>query len=366
VDRFDSIQVLRALAAALVVFTHALMNYDVKISDFEIPYDLGSDFGVKLFFAISGFIIFKSSLRLEPGAISAGHFMARRVLRIVPIYWVATLIYALKLQFVTGEGVELNALIMSLFFVPYVNPTGLVQPLLGVGWSLNYEMFFYFFFSFALFLHFKFRALFILLILGGFLLLFYDSNFNNAVFEQPYFSSYNLLATHYLLFFLVGLILAHLKETGFFRRIILPDTQTIPIIVLLVGLALIAINYAGQNQLWVELLLCTLLIAISSFSPASQAAHDKPSIVRKWIVMAGDGSYSTYLFHGFILGVTARLVAFADFDINPYIFALLMTVFCTVVGVIIYKLIEFPMTNSLNKHYKKKVSKRFIQTQQRS
>lgn len=364
-ERFDSIQVLRAFAAAFVVFTHALMNYDVKISSFNIPFDLGSDFGVKLFFAISGFIIFKSTLRLEPNVKSASHFMARRILRIVPIYWIATLIYAAKLQFITGEGVEFNALLMSLLFIPYVNPTGLVQPVLGVGWSLNYEMFFYFFFSLAILIRFKFRSLFIITVLSLFLLVFYAENNQVLHSVKPYFSSYSLLATHYLIFFIVGLLMAHMHETVFLRRLNRPDTQTIPVIILLLGVSLVAINNSGESKVIVELMLCILLIGISSISPVSENAKKQPSKWRKWIVLSGDGSYSTYLFHGFVLGVTSRIVSKIELVINPYLFALIMTIICTVVGIIIYKLIEYPMTNNLNKHYKQLSSKRFIPENQR-
>jgi exopolysaccharide production protein ExoZ len=40
----------------------------------------------------------------------------------------------------------------TLFFIPYKDINGNIHPLLGVGWTLNIEMYFYAIFSFALFL----------------------------------------------------------------------------------------------------------------------------------------------------------------------------------------------------------------------
>src|SRR5258708_35165385 len=38
----------------------------------------------------------------------------------------------------------------SFLFIPYPRPSGVVDPLYGVGWTLNYEMFFYAVFAIAL------------------------------------------------------------------------------------------------------------------------------------------------------------------------------------------------------------------------
>jgi len=49
----------------------------------------------------------------------------------------------------TADPVQL---LKSLFFIPFRKSDGLVQPVLFVGWSLNFEMFFYLLFSFGLLL----------------------------------------------------------------------------------------------------------------------------------------------------------------------------------------------------------------------
>ena len=73
-----NIQVLRAVASLLVVHAHAAAG-GLGLSW------VGGANGVDLFFVISGFII------AYVASIDSDQFMARRLVRIVPIYWVSTL-----------------------------------------------------------------------------------------------------------------------------------------------------------------------------------------------------------------------------------------------------------------------------------
>ena len=80
----------------------------------------------------------------------------RRIIRLVPLYWlftaamlVATLVFARQIAHAT---LSLPHIAASFLFVPWLDSTALPHPLLGLGWTLNYEMFFYLLFSFALLL----------------------------------------------------------------------------------------------------------------------------------------------------------------------------------------------------------------------
>jgi exopolysaccharide production protein ExoZ len=81
-------------------------------------------------------------------------FSHRRVIRIVPMYWLATTV-KLVVMVLAGEFVlhaRLSPLdtVMSYLFLPTRNSDGNVFPLLGVGWTLNFEMLFYLLFALAL------------------------------------------------------------------------------------------------------------------------------------------------------------------------------------------------------------------------
>jgi exopolysaccharide production protein ExoZ len=131
----DSVQALRALAALAVVIYH-------------VDYIGKGAFGVDVFFVISGFIICYVTARDPAG------FFAKRLIRIVPLYWVGTLtVFALALAAPRLLGATSSSpvdLLRSLFFIPYEKEPGRVVPVLFLGWTLNYEMFFYLVYAAAL------------------------------------------------------------------------------------------------------------------------------------------------------------------------------------------------------------------------
>ena len=137
-----SVQYLRAIAACAVLFSH--------IQDLIPAYAGYFDFsngrcGVDIFFVISGFIMV-SAARADNGR----DFLARRIIRIVPLYWLLTLALAavgtLLPQLLNHISVLPVSVLQSLFFIPHMMGTE-VGPLLQPGWTLNYEMAFYFVFA---------------------------------------------------------------------------------------------------------------------------------------------------------------------------------------------------------------------------
>ena len=83
------------------------------------------------------------------GRFAPGAFAFRRIMRIVPLYWVCTLlVFAVALVapalFKTTTA-DVKHLVLSLFFIPAPDPQAASdwRPLFKLGWTLNYEMFFY-------------------------------------------------------------------------------------------------------------------------------------------------------------------------------------------------------------------------------
>jgi exopolysaccharide production protein ExoZ len=143
-----SIQALRGIAAISVALVHfnavalMLVGSDAPL----ILYPLAS--GVDLFFVISGFVMVYSSEPLFAAPGGSTTFFIRRLARIVPLYWSTTAI-AIPLM---SLPVTWGTLVQSYFFIPYLQPNGNMVPLHGVGWTLNFEMFFYLTFAVAIFL----------------------------------------------------------------------------------------------------------------------------------------------------------------------------------------------------------------------
>ena len=110
--------------------------------------------GVDVFFVISGFMMVYST-DLKPQ--TARYFLANRIIRVVPLYWAITIamwaaIIMLPALFSPDRVHSLNELLLSLFFLPFERFDGTIQPILIVGWTLNYEMFFYALFALGIWL----------------------------------------------------------------------------------------------------------------------------------------------------------------------------------------------------------------------
>jgi exopolysaccharide production protein ExoZ len=149
-----SVQILRAIAALLVLFSHAEpslaeFGYGGLIPDFN----LGAC-GVDLFFVISGFIMVYTSERLFAQRNAPYRFFSRRLIRIVPLYWALTTLVVLGWHgFKLPSHLTLTNVITSYLFVPTPRPGGRAFPVLVVGWTLNYEMFFYALFAVTIVFH---------------------------------------------------------------------------------------------------------------------------------------------------------------------------------------------------------------------
>lgn len=144
-----NIQVLRAIAALLVVFVHC----EVAVAPLGISDSVRKSFGggVDLFFIISGFIMVHTTLSRST---SPREFLVNRLARVVPLYWLLTaaafLVAVSKPTLTNGDNGTADALAKSLLFVPISDGDQVVPPVLFVGWSLNYEMLFYLIFAVGL------------------------------------------------------------------------------------------------------------------------------------------------------------------------------------------------------------------------
>ena len=139
------IQILRLLAAVAVVAFHA---WGVAPEGFKVPEGAISFVlsyggrGVDLFFVISGFIIFYAT---HCSKLTPAEFLRRRVERIVPLYFfvifaVTILAMTLPATFGTPGWYTPRHILKSLAFIAFTDGE---MPVVYVGWSLEYEMYFY-------------------------------------------------------------------------------------------------------------------------------------------------------------------------------------------------------------------------------
>ena len=147
----NNLQVLRAFAAINVVYFHIIVTsatYDVPTQRLSFLEGWGEN-GVDLFFVISGFVMLHTQMQKKR---NTWDFMVSRLIRIVPAYWfITTLVLVLFILFPhifrattpTPLWITTSYLFMSRFI------TGM-NPLVYVGWTLEWEMLFYIVFGVSL------------------------------------------------------------------------------------------------------------------------------------------------------------------------------------------------------------------------
>ncbi|HEX2903523.1 MAG TPA: acyltransferase [Jatrophihabitans sp.] len=98
----DGLDGMRALAAYGVLATHAGFNSGRSLDDSPFaPFLARLDFGVTVFFLLSGFLLYRPFALAAFGehpAPAIGRFYLRRALRILPPYWLAVLVTLLLLS----------------------------------------------------------------------------------------------------------------------------------------------------------------------------------------------------------------------------------------------------------------------------
>lgn len=147
-SKLNSIQVLRGIAALYVTIYHLkdVMPEGAPFrKEFEFVFGSGPA-GVSLFFVISGFIMVFITRNTVLSGRNILRFVTKRLIRIWPAYAVITLLYCLLHSRLTPNPEWPSELLRSLLFMPLSStpPPFYGYAVLNVGWSLNYEIYFYF------------------------------------------------------------------------------------------------------------------------------------------------------------------------------------------------------------------------------
>lgn len=138
---FNNIQMLRAVAAAMVLFYHAAAQYEALhgASRWFIKFAGIGFSGVDIFFVISGFVAAHTTLDKPRTLSNAWAFARRRLLRIYLGYWpFFGLTLALTYIYFPAALAKLD--LVSSFFLTSAD---LPRLLMYVTWSLTYELLFY-------------------------------------------------------------------------------------------------------------------------------------------------------------------------------------------------------------------------------
>ncbi len=354
-NTLSSLQVLRGFAASLVVFHHAARAFTANwpadaappsfwIFSSERIVGVGA-IGVDIFFLISGFIMVFVSPAYVNRKKPARDFIIRRTIRVYPMYAIATLlIIAIAfLRFYRHSSIDtlppisLSRIAGAFAFVPTFDENGNVQPILGVGWTLFYEMFFYLCFAAVV-------AILRRRIVGPLAVVFCSVNALAWIFGGEDAIS-KFFGNTIVFEFLFGCAIGSL-----FQRQAITAAYAWPVLFIGLGLMIagsaVAFPESARFVFWGVPSMIVLLSCLKL-----ELAHIKcPRI----LLLLGDASYSVYLFHVIVI-YESRDIARKLIDLSRFPGDLIVTVFAILAiisGTIVYRLVEAPLNTLLLRLYR--------------
>ncbi len=297
---------------------------------------------VAVFFAVSGFILTHVALRRGSRQPSPVAFIRNRFLRLAPLYYLTTLLMVAFVwatqSFSTQPDRRLPDApewISSFLFIPYRADYGLLQPIYGLGWTLQYEMFFCVLFAVAIMAGIGRAAWLLMATIIGLVLI-------GTQLSEPSGRWGAEITVYYftrpiLLYFVVGIALALLRARLNERLPTMPQPA-----IAFIALAAILWSSLDASRLMVGV---TIAIGITVLTiqapPTGMFGRRVQAISRE----SGKASYSMFLTHSFLLGMFATATA-SIAVLSPawlMVMLILACVITTMFGWLVWRLVELPI-----------------------
>ncbi len=309
---FHSVHFMRAVAAIVVTTSHTFNVVGVPKSI------LIGDVGVDIFFVISGFVVTVST----PDGSPPVRFLLRRLIRVVPLYWLATFSIVGYSYWKWGVAPDPREMADSLLLYPSLG--GRWFPLLFPGWTLAFELLFYFTFFVALIFVRRRAALFAAAMMAALMAL------------NP-----STIQTASLLEFSAGVLLGY----AYFNRAQSYYDDRLGVFLLSAGLVIFTVNIYGvaTRSIGWGIPSLFLVAGLLQFEPQTLL---RASLVR----ILGDASYSLYLFHIPVMTVLREAAFTLGFDYKSHLplFCIFLVIASIVLSIAIHLAIEKPMLRIFN------------------
>jgi exopolysaccharide production protein ExoZ len=337
--RIQGIQILRGLAASMVVLVHSQYATDYQISPNLFTWDRMLEMGVDLFFVTSGFIMMLVSDPVTGRETRPVTFLVRRIQRIVPLYWFYTLLLSFGALLVPSilrwTTLTPGLVLKSLFFVPAFHPVdGQLHPMLSQGWTLQYEMFFYLCFTIMIGLTLSARVAGMALLFIALLIL------ANAVGQETALMAF--FGNTIVFEFVAGMGLYWVYRRGWVvGRAAIPIAIILPVLVWLVGSGTAAPLADGLDQLALRCIVWGVPSLLAVYVVLALPEMANP--VARALTRLGDASYSLYLCHTFIVAIVVRAWRAMGHDSSPAFGLLVVLPCCIVASLLSYRLVERPL-----------------------
>ena len=297
-NRLYNLDYLRGLAAFGIMIYHYLSWTLDKFTADTFMGRLGI-YGVSIFYVLSGLTLYYVYYnKMQPNRQDIVAFFKKRVFRIFPLLWLATIISILlsrKMPDFTNLFLNLSGLFGFVRWDVHIS-TGV--------WSIGNELVFYVFFPFFILFIKRFKPLMILLALALFALYLFFAfvRLNPDLTLSEQWKNYVNPLNHVFLFlggFLIGFFLHKYQIRN-----------SVIITLLLLGLALFTFYPAtgnminlvtGTNRLFFTA--CCFLICICFY----KLTFKFPQFIHKPFTLLGEASYSVYLLHPIVWALTGSV-----------------------------------------------------------
>jgi peptidoglycan/LPS O-acetylase OafA/YrhL len=330
-----SIQVLRGVAAVLVVLFHATQFFTslYQIAPFWGFFLFGFS-GVDIFFVLSGFIIFMIHFPDIGKPQRYLSYIIKRFIRIYPIYWITLAILSCWLLFTDSISIQDVYENISLLYSPkiWVNP---------VCWTMTFEVLFYIIFSFLILN----RILGSVLIFCWMIIVvapnLFDLKFSFFLF---------ILVFHkYTILFMIGLIVSYtVMQLRQFSPMIRNKLGNIACLCGFIAFSVTSfycVKYSIPSDELIILLgygFASGCFMICALSDTFEAFFRKQNLLKS----LGDASYSIYLLHYIFLSVVVSYLKLHTSMSEAFTVTLAFVAVCVltvIVGWLFYMTVEHPL-----------------------
>jgi exopolysaccharide production protein ExoZ len=333
-----SVQALRGIAVLLVLFFHlseVRRHYFGEL--FSSAFSSFGNAGVDLFFVISGFVVVGVARRIERSGVRAAlEFMYDRAARIYPIYWIYSLVLIIpfllnpalvnSLTRMHGAGDYLRS------FLLLPNAT---SPVLLVGWTLVFEVYFYVVLAAMLLLRVPIAAA--LVGWTGALIACNVIWTSAGALTKPVLA---LVSSPLSLEFVMGAAVSYALLRPLRRR---GAGLLVVLAIMLVSVLCFTLDLPREDiDPWFRTLVYGPIGVILLIGTVSLEEYFH-SRYFAWLVAIGDASYSIYLSHTLILSGAGRLLGASPLRVWGTAASIALAAACLILGHWSYKYLETPL-----------------------
>ncbi|MDP4096503.1 acyltransferase [Paenibacillus sp. P96] len=337
--RLDGIDVLRGVAATMIIAFHALFigGFDGKTS-FD-PVITKLDIGVRLFYALSAFSLmygYDKKIEMENGL---QKFYVSRFFRIAPLFYLCIIFYLIAMPKWFNTSVEITDLLTNLTFIFGILP-GKHESVVWAGWSLGVEWIFYFMFPLFIICSKNIKNTMVLFILSIFI--FYNFDILGAELLKISNSAFELNFLHHIVFFISGILSYRLfKVINFNKKVF---RITFPVAIISILYLYFFTSFLGE-RIGDLLMACNFILIILYFSyfPAKYFTN-------KFFITLGLSSFGLYLLHPIVIIIYLKTDILNKLNLIPqngngafFVFFAFTFLITFILASVSYKFFEYPM-----------------------